>query len=237
MKGHIRHRRIEIRRSAFGGHLFADYYRAGAPFDPAAPLLCFWGGALSREEYERERRHPSEVLVAEWLRAASTRAPDLVVLAVPDVEPCNSEEVRRRVLCAFEEQLLPACPNPRPRGVGFLGYSVGAFLATCLALDVSDARALATIGGVGMTMPLLDTPRARRPGFPISIFVNIEDPCADQTSEFTAALAERDIPALLDRRRGGHNFEDYVRNGAVRAALAAVAEPLGTAPALARHTG
>jgi hypothetical protein len=222
MRRAIRHDRIDLHRSALTPDLFAHYYRAAPFHEPHAPLVCYWGGAITAREYEDDRRHAPAAVLSEWLAAsrAQPRPPDLLLLSVPDLPSSSSAALRHQLLRAFCAQLLPASPNPRPSATAFVGYSAGALLATCLALDLPSSRALATIGGVGMTVPLLDSPGVPLSRLAVRSFSNADDPCCDQTLEFVAAMNQRGVRVQQHRGAGGHDLADYVSNRSLRAAFA-----------------
>jgi pimeloyl-ACP methyl ester carboxylesterase len=227
----LHHERIELRRTALAPRLFADYFRLGSP-GSCPPLVCHWGGAISPEEYECNRRGLPGLVLQQWLAAVGDRgsAPDLLVFSVPDVGACSSTSLRARLLRAFNDELLAATRNPRPDAIAWLGYSAGAFLATCLALELPSSRSLATLGGVGMAIALLDTPERPLHDIEVAAFANDDDPCRDQTAELLAAFAQRGIAATTHGGRGGHDFGDYVANGSVQAAFRFLLEHVTAAP-------
>ena len=221
-----RHVRIDIDDSALAPRLFADFYLART--HPAGrPILCFWGGAISAEEYERRRISTPDLIVRHWLGAAPDPAsrPDLLVFSLPDVEPCTTLLLRSRLRRAFAE-VVAATPNPWTSAIGYVGHSAGACLAACLAFDFHRSRALATLGGVGMAGALADTVHPSMSRLAIASFANNGDPCRGHTIAFARSAAARRARIPVHTAPGGHDFLDYAANGSAGAAFAFVIEHL-----------
>lgn len=219
----IDHRRIDIPQSALAPDLFADYYRYGRDAGRAerAPLVCCWGGALYPGQYEERRaRTPARVLAE--LEQIFVRAPvsDLDVLFLPNpvIESRNRAQLRADLKHAFVHEFLPRTLNPEPSVLGFLGHSAGGCVVTCLALDLPATRAVATLGGIGMAETVLDTARPIAKDLQFAAFINSEDPLADETVAFETALASRGRSLVVQRGRGGHDADDYIDSGLLRAA-------------------
>lgn len=223
-----RHSRLVLAESSLAPRLFADYY-AGLASMQGAPLVCYWGGAISHEEYEHRREIRPSWIAEEFERAcADGPAPDLLVFSVPLIEPCDRAELQRRLVRTFWFELLPATPNERPAAIAYVGYSVGAYLATVLALARVEGRAVAAIGGVGMAAAVAEGHAGWVGSVEFAAFVNADDPCEDETRKLRAALEDRRAALFLHRGRGGHDLADYIDNGSLRAAFAFARENVFT---------
>jgi pimeloyl-ACP methyl ester carboxylesterase len=211
------HLRIDAPGSRLVPQLFADYYRFKKPGDraPDPPLICCWGGALYPKHYDALRRSHPERLMEEFEKIFDhERGPsfDVILLATPDTRPGSRNDLRTDLARTFAD-VLTKSPNPTPRSIGFLGYSAGACIATCLALDLPRARAVGTVGGIGMADVILETGRPRRDDLQFAAFINSDDPLADETIAFQDALATRGHPLVLHRGTGGHSLAAYLANG------------------------
>lgn len=69
-----------------------------------------------------------------------------------------------------------------------------------------------------MTEALLDTERPVAADLQFAAFTNSDDPVADETGAFEAALVSRGGSLLVRRGCGGHDIEDYLDSGLVVAA-------------------
>ena len=123
-------------------------------------------------------------------------------------------------------QMLAGSPNPQPRALGYVGNSAGAYAVTCLALDLPESCAVATIAGFGMPEALLETDRPMLGHLSFTSFVNGDDPATEPAERFQAELGARGGILPIQAGAGGHAFEDYVANGAVRKAFAWVLKRL-----------
>jgi hypothetical protein len=224
-------RRIDVAQSVLGPDLFAEYTRhgrrVGRPERP--PLICCWGGALYAGQYQERRvGTPAHLIAAVQQVFAGPSMPDFDVLLLPNpvIESRSRAQLRLDLHHAFLHEFLPQTSNPEPSALGFLGYSAGAFVVTCLALDITTSRAVAAVGGAGMAESLLDTERPIAPGLRFAAFINSDDPLADETSAFQDALADRGHSLVLQRGDGGHEIEDYLDNGLLRAAATWTREAL-----------
>lgn len=215
-----RHSRLVVPDASLSPRLFVDFYGSLAAA-PGWPLVCFWGGAISPEEYERQRgTRPSHIALEFEKAGGSGAAPDLLVFSVPLVDACDSAELERRLVQTFWLEVLPATRNERPRAIAYVGYSAGAYLAAVLALARPEGRAVAALGGVGMALAVVEARRTPLASVAFAAFANLGDPCADEALELRAALEERRAGLFLHRGRGGHDLADYVGNGSLRAAFA-----------------
>jgi hypothetical protein len=211
------HRRIDVPKSALAPGLFADHYRYGSRGDRrGAPLVCCWGGALEASQYEESRTGPPARLLRELSGIfGGDGAPDLDLLVLPNpvIEARRRTDLREDLARTFVHELLPRTSNPRPSAIGFLGYSAGACVVTCLALDLPAARAVGTLGGVGMAETLLDTRRPVPAALQFAAGINADDPLAEDTFALQEALARRGRSLDVRQGRGGHDLWDYIDNG------------------------
>jgi hypothetical protein len=215
------HRRIDLPQSALAPHLFADYYRYGRRKgrEDSPPLICCWGGALDPSQYEERRtKGPDRLLreIAEVFAGPLTPDFDLLVLPNPVMEGRSRDQLRADIKCTFVEELLPSTGNPCPSALGFLGYSAGGCVITCLALDLPAACAVGTLGGVGMAEVLLDTGRPLSKKLQFAAFINAGDPLADEAFALRRALAGRGRTVEIRQGPGGHDIEDYLDTGLAR---------------------
>ena len=144
--------KLEVPESVVGINAFADFYRYPVDRTGAAPLVIWVGGAIPGETYERRRATEPVAILAEFEAARSRLADppcDLLLLSSPPT--LQDLETRLDVFShhlAFE--LYPLLPLPHPTALGLIGNSFGAHLATGFACRRPDARALATLAGVGL---------------------------------------------------------------------------------------
>jgi hypothetical protein len=217
------HERLEVPAVRDGCDLFGHFYRVGERAEEV-PLLCYWGGAISPTEYDARRRTEPMPVVVEF-EAAIEGAPavsvDLLILADPPIWAGERNGAERRVATrSLFHEILDRGPNPRPPVLGYIGNSAGAYHVTCLALDLPESRAVATIAGFGMSEALADTgsgPLNRQ--LDLISFVNVDDPAMTMADAFQAELGARGIVLPVQVGRGGHAYQDYVANGAVRTAF------------------
>jgi hypothetical protein len=223
----VKHTKIKVPRSSVGVDVFADFCRFGEP-GAATALICYWGGAISPAEYETRRCRLPMPIVEEFEaalgEAGAARSVDLMVVSdppipVPTEGPRGRSERRANVRALFAE-LLAASPNPSPSALGYVGNSMGAYVVTCLALDVPGARVVATVAGVGMSEAFSEPQAPSLDGVAFFSFVNVDDPAASMAESFQSMLGARSVVVPIQVGPGGHAFEDYAANGAVRSAFA-----------------
>ncbi len=217
-------------RPAPGPDLHANLYRFGQPRGPR-PLLCYVGGAIDEATYAaRASSEPLEVL--EQL----SRATQGDGLADHDFLVCPALPVARETgvlgqdfLRHLRRDLLPALGAP-PSAIGFVGYSVGAYLAAYAAFRELSACALAMVGASnpadamrpfeaeGQVEELDWDAIAER--LRVEAYRNVGDP-SDPEGEGLAAL-----PASLPLRStvlggpgDGHRFDFYAKTGGYKSAF------------------
>jgi hypothetical protein len=218
----VEHVRIQVPGSVLAPGLFADFYRFSRA--AATPLACYWGGAISRREYEARRHRFPVRLVSEWEAAAQGGwpPPDLLIVSMPSASSRSRVRLRADVVTAFYDELLARSPNRHPRSIGYIGYSAGAWVATCLGLDIPASLAVATVGGVGMAEALVGVSRPALARVRFSSSIHTNDPVASETHVFQNALEARGIRLPIQVGSGGHDFDDYAASRLVRGAFAAV---------------
>lgn len=231
--------RIDVPGSAAGLDAFADFYRFPAERAAAAPLVVWIGGAISRETYEARRASEPGAVLAE-LAAARARIGDppcdvLVLSAPPTLQDGSDRLGRFERLLGFE--LFPLLPLPRPPALGLVGNSFGAYLATGFAWRRPDARALATIAGVGLWTAVTESGGDLRADLAVRCFTNDQDFAGLYALELQAELAARGRTLELVERPGDHPFADYAENGSVADAFAFVLERCGRKAAPAEPVG
>ena len=224
------HKKIVIPQSRFGPNIFADYYHYGEKEGPEVPLMAYLGGALSRKEYEQRLNSQPEPVVKELEKAMGEKQAgfslDLLVIPCPVFNPEPSENLRKEILQFFVFDLLPQTSNPRPHALGYVGFSFGAYLGACLAFDLPRSKALATLGGTGMATAAWDARDTAFEGKKFMSFGNADDPLAMENYKFLHALVARGLDMEVELGVGGHEFQDYVKNGFVKRAFAFVLEAL-----------
>jgi hypothetical protein len=217
------HLKLVADPSALGVRLFADWYRFGEPRGPV-PVVHFIGGAISSAEYQSAAEAEPEAIVAPFRSAlplTSLACVDLVVSFAPPLHPDRAASAATDFADHLWSDLLPRTPNPAPSAVAFVGHAFGAHLATYLALDSAEARALALLGAVRLREATQETTTAHEHPLLTRIFANHDDPAA----KGLVADIEHVAPVLdcvPDRRIGRRDFRDYAENGAVRDAFAFV---------------
>jgi hypothetical protein len=222
----IEHVRLEIADSALASHLFADFFRIGHATVPP-PVVCAWTGALSPDEYEarRERDLGAVTATLDRMLGAWTHPADVLIISSPN--PTTRSRVQLRAdLMAFTVQLLAASPNPHPPALGYLGHSVGAWIAVGLALDLPFSRAVATLGGAEMADALVGARPDVLRRICFAGFVNHDDPLAGETYTFRNALAAHGLSLPLHCGPGGHEWADYLANGLTKQAFCYVLQQL-----------
>jgi hypothetical protein len=210
----------------------ANLYRWGGPSGPA-PLLVYVGGQIGLKKHaERFQTEPTPV-VDEFLKASGGEPParlDLLVVPAPPLPRTAGASPHEDFEDFFEHELLPAIDAPAPEAIGFVGYSYGAFLATFVALGLEEARALVTLGGVGISRAI----QLAKPIVVQEIVFEVHRNDGDE-ADSPVVVARSTLPPAKARamppRPGGHGFHHYARNGtaadAFRSALRAVMGGVG----------
>ena len=213
--------KLAVPTSVIGFPAFADFYRYPADRTQPAPLVIWIGGAISLEKYEQRRAtEPLEILAeCEAARARLGDPPcDLLLLSSPP----TLQEVASRLdlfhqLLAFE--LFPLLPPPHPTALGLIGNSFGAHIATGFACRRPDARALATLAGVGLWDAIRESGGDLSPDLALRCYANEEDFAGVYAYELETELIARGRTLDLVEREGDHPFADYKANGSVSEAF------------------
>ena len=213
--------KLEVPASAVGIPAFADFYRYPADRPQPAPLVIWIGGAISLEKYEQRRATEPLEIVAECAiaRARLGDPPcDLLLLSSPPtLQGLDTRLDLFHHLVAFE--LFPLLPPPHPTALGLVGNSFGAHLATGFACRRPDARALATIAGVGLWDAIRESGGDLSPDLALRCYANEEDFAGVYAYELETELAARGRTLDLVEREGDHPFADYKANGSVSEAF------------------
>jgi len=206
--------------SALGMRLFADWYRFGEPRGPV-PIVHYIDGAISSQEYERRFETEPHAILAEFASAVSfigLPCVDLIACSAPPIQPDRTSTAAADFADHLWSDLLPQTPNQSPEALAFVGYSFGGHLATYLALDSAEARALAILGAVGIREAARQTTSAHAKPLLTRVFTNHDDQAA---RGITAEMPQ--VAALLDcvpdGRPGRHDFRHYAENGSFRDAF------------------
>lgn len=213
--------KLEVPHSALGLPAFADFYRYPADRPQPAPLVIWIGGAIPLEKYEQRRATEPLEIVAECAiaRARLGDPPcDLLLLSSPPtLQGLASRLDLFHQLLAFE--LFPLLPPPHPTALGLIGNSFGAHLATGFACRRPDARALATIAGVGLWDAIRESGGDLSPDLALRCYANEEDFAGVYAYELETELAARGRTLDLIVRPGDHPFADDAANGSIREAF------------------
>ena len=213
--------KLEVPDSVVGLPAFADFYRYPADRTQPAPLLIWVGGAISLETYERRRATEPVEILAEC-DAARSRLGDppgdlLILSSPPTLQGLESRLDLFHHLLAFE--LFPLLLPPHPTSLGLVGNSFGAYLATGFACRRPDARALATVAGVGLWDAIREARGDLSPDLALRCYANEEDFAGVYAYELETELATRGRILDLVERAGDHPFADYAANGSIREAF------------------
>ncbi len=213
--------KIVVSDSVVGLDAFADFYRYPVDRTEAAPLVIWVGGAIPLETYERRRATEPVAILAE-IEAARSRLADSTCDLLLLSSPPTLQDVETRLdlfhhHLAFE--LFPLLPLPHPTALGLVGNSFGTHLATGFACRRPDARALATLAGVGLWDAVRESGGELSPGLALRCYANEEDFAGVYAYELETELATRGRTLDLVERAGDHPFADYAENGSVRDAF------------------
>jgi len=224
------HRKIIIDDSVLGDVAFGDWYRFGDPACRPRPLIHYIGGSITRAVYlSRLKGEPTPVVDefhSAWERAGQP-AVDLLVSSAPPCGESRQNGILQDFFSHLLFELLPDTDNPRPPALAFVGNSFGAHLASYLAFSLAGARALATIAGCGMTDAAQQTPLQHLEDKRFMLFSNLDDGTEYEDGEFSRFLGAWEHTLTIERRPGGHAFDDYRSNGALRDALGFCLASLG----------
>lgn len=212
------HKKIVIEDSILGNCAFADYYRFGTSELPI-PMLCYIGGSINRSTYLSRIKSQPQVIVDEFHAALqepdSPAACDLLVSSAPPCWNSRHDGVLKDFFRHFMFEVLPKTPNHRPAAMAFIGNSFGAHLASYLAFSLANAKALATIAGCGMAEAARKTAMIGMENKRFILFSNTEDGTEFEDGEFKRFLEQHGHTTEIDRRQGGHAFDDYRANGSL----------------------
>lgn len=215
---------VELPGSSLGLDAFAHFARFPTGRPEAAPLVVWIGGAITPEEYHRRRTGEPRAILEPFTEALARwgePACDLAILSSPPTLHAASERLARWFEF-FGGELLPALPRPIPTLLGLVGNSFGAHLATGTACERVDARALATIAGVGLAEAVEATSRVVPERLAVRCFVNDGDFAAPCAAELAQCLAASGRKLEIVKRRGEHPYSDYAANGSVTDAFSFV---------------
>jgi hypothetical protein len=216
------HSKIIIDDSVLGNCAFANYYRFRNSEGPA-PLLCYIGGSINQNTYLSRLKSTPEPIVDEfraaWSEAGQPPLDFLVSSAPPNQGDSRHNGILQDFFSHFMFELLSRTQNSRPTALAFVGNSFGAHLASYLAFTLARTKALATIAGCGMADAARQTPMIGIENKQFKLFSNLEDGTEYDDEEFKRFLASHKITLDVVRRPGGHSFDDYWRNGALKDAF------------------
>ena len=217
------HDKIIIDDSILGDVAFADCYRFGDLTVESRPLLHYIGGSISRNVYLSRLKGEPTPVVDEFLPAwmsAGQPAVDLLISSSPPSGESRQNGILQDFFSHLLFELLPGTGNPRPPVMAFVGNSFGAHLASYLTFSLAGGNALAAIAGCGMAEAAIQTPLLNLESKCFMLFSNIDDGTEYEDEEFRRFLSARDIALTIERRPGGHAFDDYRVNGALKDAFA-----------------
>lgn len=213
--------KLEVLDSVVGLSAFADFYSYPADRTLPAPLVIWVGGAISLEAYE-QRRASEPVAILSECDAARSRLGDppcdlLLLSSPPTLQDLETRLDLFHHYLAFE--LFPLLPPPHPTALGLVGNSFGAHLATGFACRRPDARAVATLAGVGLWDAIRKSGGDLRFDLAFRCYANAEDFAGAYAYELETELAARGRALDLVNREGDHPFADYAANGSVSEAF------------------
>ena len=213
--------KLTVSNSVVGPDAFADFDRYPADRTEAAPLVIWVGGAIPGETYERRRATEPVAILAEFeaARSLSSDPPcDLLLLSSPPtLQDLETRLDRFHHHLAFE--LFPLLPLPHPTALGLIGNSFGAHLATGFACRRPDARALATLAGVGLWDAVRQSGGELPAALALRCYANKDDLASGYARKLETELAARGRFLDLVARAGDHPFADYAANGSIREAF------------------
>ena len=216
------HRKIIIDDSVLGDVAFGNWYRFGDQTEGPRPLIHYIGGSITRDVY-LSRLHGEPTPVVDEFRLAWEASGKPAVELLVSSSPPSGESRQNGILQDFFSHLLfeilPRTDNPRPPALAFVGNSFGAHLASYLTFSLAGSKALATIAGCGMADAARETPLLNLESKRFMVFSNRDDGTEYEDEQFRLFLESRDILLAVERRPGGHYFDDYRANGALRDAF------------------
>lgn len=216
------HRKLVIEDSILGCRAFADWYRFGDP-SLDRPVVSYIGGRIHTVEYAR-RFETEPMPVLERFREALASVPlDRVDLTVSSAPPLPSEpeaEFTGHMLAHLRDEILARLPVLRSSAQAFVGYSLGAHLATHAALATPTARALSVVGGVQVAEAAIAAPPGAPRPLPTMVFSNDCDVIAWTGQDLETTVPPGVLAVSAVRRAGEHGFLDYACNGSLTDAFA-----------------
>ncbi len=217
------HRKIIIDDSVLGNCAFADYYRFRSSEAPAS-MLCYIGGSISQSTYLSRLKSTPEPIVDEfksaWFEAGKPPLDLLISSAPPNWGDSRNNGILQDFFSHFMFEILSRTQNSRPTALAFIGNSFGAHIASYLAFSLARTKALATIAGCGMADAARQTPMIGIENKQFRLFSNKEDGTEYEDEEFKRLLGSHGISLDIVRRPGGHSFDDYRANGALKDSFA-----------------
>ncbi len=224
------HEKLVLADSVFGPGSYGDSYLAiGGDNKRGRPLVTYIGGSINDKTYESRRGSEPVEILKEYLAASeSTPLADLMVCPFPSpsrtpvLEGMENEEgpdgvtmfsknawqsiLRERFSVHLVSELLRAREAPLPSSLAFVGFSAGAYLAVCLALDLPKARGAAIFGGTGMSEALVNSgPHAHKDRGFLAV-AGEDDPLAPNAQEFAGFLGSLGVKSEVVTVRAGHSF-------------------------------
>jgi hypothetical protein len=204
---------------------YADSYRLGTRYS-SLPLIIYFGGAIPPETYNLRRETEPLAILSEFQSAVEHLQLDAAeLLVVPNPPVMRTEpDYRRRVIKFVTEELVPRVREKEVESMALLGFSYGAYIASTLAFELTQVRALAAIGGIGMAEPLSESDGKLCGAKSYLCFANRDDMIGGNSRQFSTQMGANGIRIGLIEREGGHSFDDYATNCSVRHAFSFLLE-------------
>ncbi len=216
------HEKIIISESRFGFPAYADYYHYGPASGKSVPFMLYIGGYVEPLTYRQRMQTVPDVIARTFEEVLETRAEsaDLLVIPNPMGDDADLLWFREQFRLHLVFDLLPQTGNPRPTTMGVVGYSLGAYLAAALALDQPQVGAAALIGGTEMSLAVEEIDPEAAGSKKFMAYGNGDDPFAMENYHFMQLLVHTAHSVDVELGDGGHDFDDYVKNGFVAQAFA-----------------
>jgi hypothetical protein len=220
------HLKLIARDMSLGPVIFADYYHFGSDTGDC-PLVNYTGGAINAELYQQRLTTQPVAVMQEFssaLKSTGHTTADLLVLPFPP-EPDGT--VHQQLFSILLMDLLRQTPNPRPSHIGCVGFSLGASFASYLTFSLKQVKALATIGGYGMSeganeSTIVGEVKERK----FQAWWNADSSGYMENLFFLHLLTKHDTSMDIVTGSGGHRYADYAANGAIRSAFEFVLDAL-----------
>ena len=206
---------------------YADYYRFGEQ-SADCPLIVYTGGAISHEEYEKRFHTEPLPIMREFATAfagSGLMSADLVILPFfPDPDGTIYQQLFSVLIFEFLRQT----GNPRPANIGCIGFSLGASFASYLTFSLPQVKALAVLGGYGMSEGANESRMVGKINERCyQAWWNADSDGYMENLFFLHLLTRHDAGMEIITGSGGHAFADYAVNGSVREAFTFVLSNLG----------